>query len=130
MPESYNDNLHKGAIGKLYEYSRDLRQSSTKAEKILWEHLRNRKLNGLKFRRQHPIDKFIADFYCHEKRLVVEIDGSDHNLKTNEEYDNARTYMLSELSIIVVRFRNEEVENNVEEVIRKIITLTGNSEKG
>ena len=92
MTEEYNDNLHKGAIGKLYQYGRELRQSSTKAEKILWEYLRNRNLDGMKFRRQHPIDKFIADFYCHEKKLVVELDGAVHDDKMNAQYDEARTY--------------------------------------
>ena len=63
MTESYNDNLHKEAIGKLYQYGSELRRESTEAEKLLWIELRNRKLNSLKFRRQHPLDKFIVDFY-------------------------------------------------------------------
>jgi very-short-patch-repair endonuclease len=124
MTEEYNDNLHKGAIGKLYQYGRELRQSSTKAEKILWQYLRNRKLNGLKFRRQHPLDKFIADFYCHEKKLVIELDGSVHNIKDNEEYDSARTNEINELGIRVLRFRNDEVESNIETVLKEIIKAT------
>ena len=71
MTESYNDNLHQEAVGKLYQYGRELRKESTEAEKLLWTELRNRKLNGLKFRRQHPLDKFVADFYCNEKKLVI-----------------------------------------------------------
>src|SRR5258706_10402671 len=106
MSEEYNDNLHKGAIGKLYQYGRELRQSSTKPEKILWDCLRNRKLDGLKFRRQHPLDKFIADFYCHEKKLVVELDGAVHDEKANADYDEARTYELAGSGIKVIRFRN------------------------
>ncbi|MEJ0106852.1 MAG: endonuclease domain-containing protein [Bacteroidota bacterium] len=101
MTGSYNDNLHKGAIGKLYEYSRELRQVSTEAEKLLWAELRNRKLNGLKFRRQHPIDKYIADFYCHEKKIVIEVDGVVHDKKENKEYDQARTIELDKLKINV-----------------------------
>ena len=120
MAESYNDNLHKGAIGKLYEYGRELRQSSTEAEKILWEELRNRKLNGLKFRRQHPLDKFIADFYCNEKKIVIELDGGVHDEKEVKEYDANRTYMLGELQITVMRFRNEEVLNDFKTVLKKI----------
>ena len=85
MTESYNDNLHKEAIGKLYQYGRELRQESTEVEKLLWTELRNRKLNGLKFRRQHPLDKFIVDFYCNEKKLVVELDGGVHDEKINKE---------------------------------------------
>src|SRR5881394_3542767 len=94
MTNSYNDNLHKRAIGRLYQFGRKLRQSSTKAEEILWQHLRNKKLDGLKFRRQHPLDNFIVDFYCHEKSLAVEVDGQIHDIKENAEYDKHRTYIL------------------------------------
>lgn len=124
MTEDYNDNLHQGAIGKLYQYGRELRQSSTKAEKILWEYLRNRKFDGLKFRRQHPIDKFIADFYCHEKKLIVELDGAFHDDKMNTYYDKARTYELAETGIKVIRFRNSEVENNISFVLTEIKKAT------
>ena len=124
MSDSYNDNLHKGAIGKLYEFGRDLRQTSTEAEKILWEQLRNRKLNGLKFRRQHPLDKFVADFYCHEKRLVIELDGAVHDDKEVKEYDKTRTYILNELGITVMRFRNDEVINDMQKVLKMITEHT------
>jgi very-short-patch-repair endonuclease len=120
MPESYNDNLHKEAIGKLYQYGRELRQESTEAEKLLWEELRNRKFNGLKFRRQHPLDKFIVDFYCNEKKIVLELDGGVHNEKINKEYDEARTAMLAGLNIIVLRFKNEEVIIDMQGVLKKI----------
>ena len=120
MPESYNDNLHKEAIGKLYQFGRELRQESTEAEKLLWKELRNKKLNGLKFRRQHPIDKFIVDFYCHERKLVIELDGNIHDKIVNKEYDDARTALLAGLNIFVLRFRNEQVIDNLKEVIQKI----------
>ncbi|HYM93362.1 MAG TPA: endonuclease domain-containing protein [Chitinophagaceae bacterium] len=118
--DNYNDNLHKGATGKLYEYGKDLRQTSTKAEEVLWQHLRNKKLNGLKFRRQHPLDNFIADFYCNEKKLVIELDGGIHDEKEIRQYDEARTYDLKEFDITVIRFRNEEVLNDIKYVIEKI----------
>ena len=120
MTESYNNNLHKEAIAKLYQYGRELRQESTEAEKLLWEELRNRKLIGLKFRRQHPLDKFIVDFYCNEKKIVLELDGGVHNEKINKEYDEARTAMLAGLNIIVLRFKNEEVINDMQGVLKKI----------
>lgn len=120
MPESYNDNLHKEANGKLYQFGRELRQELTEAEKLLWAELRNKKLNGLKFRRQHPIDKFVADFYCHEKKLVIELDGDIHDEKVNKEYDDARTAMLTGLNVIVLRFRNRDVINNMKDVLKKI----------
>src|SRR5689334_15835600 len=103
MIEEYNDNLHKGAIGKLYQYGRELRKASTTAERILWEHLRNGKLAGLKFRRQHPLLKFIADFYCHEKKLVVELDGAVHNAKEIAAYDKYRTFELEGSGVRVIR---------------------------
>src|ERR1035437_9732286 len=81
MPESYNDNLHKYSSPKIYEFAKDLRQTSTVAEQLLWEHIRNKKLSGLKFRRQHPLDNYIADFYCHEKKLAIQLDGGIHNNK-------------------------------------------------
>jgi very-short-patch-repair endonuclease len=114
MPEEYNDNLHKGAIGKLYQYGRELRQSATKAEKILWEYLRNRNLDGLKFRRQHPVDKF----------MVVELDGAVHDDKMNAQYDEARSYELKGSGIRVMRFRNSEVENNISFVLTEIRKVT------
>ncbi len=124
MSVEYNDNLHKRATGKLYQYGRELRQSLTKAEKILWEYLRNRKLDGFKFRRQHPVDKFIADFYCHEKKLVIELDGSVHDEKMNAQYDEARSYELKGSGIKVIRFRNSEVENNIAFVLEEIRKVT------
>jgi len=85
--EPYNKNLHKYASAKIFQHAKALRRSSTEAEERLWVELRNKKLKGLKFRRQHPIDKWIVDFYCHEKKLVIELDGSVHNEKEIAEYD-------------------------------------------
>jgi very-short-patch-repair endonuclease len=76
---SYNNSLHKYATPKIYGNAKTLRQTETEAEKLLWQQLRSKKFNGLKFRRQHPIDKWIADFYCHEKKLIIELDGAVHN---------------------------------------------------
>jgi very-short-patch-repair endonuclease len=121
MTESYNDNLHKEAIGKLYQYARELRQEPTAAENLLWAAIRNRKLNNLKFRRQHLLDKFIVDFYCNEKKLVVELDGDIHDVKRNKEYDDARTAMLAGLNICVLRFRNEEIVPDIATVLKKIV---------
>ncbi len=120
MSDSYHDNLHKGSIGKLFEYARDLRKNETSAEDLLWRNLRNRKLDGLKFRRQHPLDKLIPDFYCHEKKLAIEVDGSVHDSKEAKESDEGRTYELKELGITVLRFRNEEVLNDMSLVLKTI----------
>ena len=90
----------------------------TPAEQKLWSHLRNRQLNGLKFRRQHPIEKFIIDFYCDEAKLCIEIDGDSHVEQI--EYDQARTAYLNELGYTVIRFTNREVVNQCEAVLQHI----------
>ena len=105
---------------------RDLRKNPTKAEKILWKALRNRKLLNMKFRRQQPIFHdltgretfFIADFYCHEKNLIIELDGTIHNFKIKQ--DKERTEILNSLGLRIIRFSNNEVENNLNNVIKKI----------
>ena len=119
--ENYNENLHKSAYSKLYEYAKELRKDETNAEELLWQRIRNKQVVGLKFRRQHPLDKFIADFYCHEKKLVIELDGSVHDHEDNKQADEGRSYELNELHITVIRFRNEEVIDDIEKVIKKII---------
>lgn len=93
----------------------------TEAEDILWKHLRNKKLNGLKFRRQHPLDIFIADFYCHEKKLVIELDGGIHDILEQKEYDEGRTSELEGKGFKVIRFRNEEIMNDLEDVLNRIL---------
>jgi very-short-patch-repair endonuclease len=106
--------------GEVVALARHLRKKQTPAEQILWKCLRNRRLAGLKFRRQHPIDKFIADFYCHEARLVVEVDGAVHREKNQAERDALRTEILSRICLSVVRVTNTEVETALEKVLRTI----------
>jgi len=100
--------------------ARELRQEMTEAEKCLWKELRNRNLEGNKFRRQHPINIYIADFYCHAKRLVVEVDGGIHKRRENREYDENRTTDLERFGIQVLRFTNEEVLEQTDKVLYKI----------
>ncbi len=105
---------------------RDLRKRATKAEKIFWENVRNRKFEGKKFDRQFPLffdlfgkeTFFIADFYCHKMKTVVEIDGKIHDY--SREHDELRTGIINMLGINVVRFKNEEIENNIEEVLKQL----------
>lgn len=99
--------------------ARYLRREETKAEKILWKALRNNNL-GVKWRRQHPVDMFIIDFYAPKIKLAIELDGSTHNLKENKEYDQDRTDYLNLKYITVLRFWNNEVENNLSTVLDKI----------
>jgi len=105
---------------------RNLRKNQTEAEKILWSQLRNRKLNNQKFLRQHPIffeingqkRFFVADFYCSKKRLVIEVDGKIH--LRQKDYDEIRTEIINFLGIKVIRFQNEEIQNNLTGVIEQI----------
>ncbi|HEY1019364.1 MAG TPA: DUF559 domain-containing protein [Sediminibacterium sp.] len=108
-------------------FARRLRQNLTPEERIMWNLLRNRKLMGYKFLRQHPIKVwetdghyhfYYADFYCSEKRLVIEIDGLIHCLQ--EDYDRARDVIMIELNLQVLRVSNEEVNGNVDGVLQKI----------
>ncbi len=99
--------------------ARYLRKEETKAEKMLWKELRNNNI-GVKFRRQHPIDMFILDFYAPAIKLAIELDGSVHNIKENKQYDEARTEYLKSKCITVLRFWNSEVEENLDKVLEKI----------
>lgn len=110
--------MYFGAKPDILEKANALRKDMTGAEKILWERLKNKQVLKLRFRRQHPIDIFIADFYCHSVRLVIELDGKIH--KTQKEYDQGRTAEMEQFDIQVIRFKNEEVENDIENVIKKI----------
>lgn len=91
----------------------------TKAERKLWEEIRNKKL-GKKFRRQHPIGKYIADFYCHECKLMIEVDGTVHDQKHVMERDLGRETKIRELGLKILRFRNEEVMHELKRVIQEI----------
>jgi very-short-patch-repair endonuclease len=102
------------------QFARELRQPQTPAEATLWRHLRNRNLK-YKFRRQHPIDFFIIDFYCAKAKLLIEIDGASHDEKEQQEYDQARAEYLEALGYKVIRFRNEDVRYNAHAVVTAII---------
>jgi very-short-patch-repair endonuclease len=110
--------------GYVYGLCRKLRQKPTAAEGLLWKQLRTKNLNGLKFRRQHPIGRYIADLYCPEARLAIELNGSVHSQKDQKEYDRIRTETIESLNIRVLRIKNEEVIRDVEKVLGKIASLT------
>ncbi|MFQ5610590.1 MAG: endonuclease domain-containing protein [Anaerolineae bacterium] len=105
-------------LSPIQQRARELRQQMTPAEKTLWQRLRNKQLNGFKFRRQHPLGPFIADFYCPACRLVVEIDGDIHDLQP--ERDAARTERFEQYGYRVIRFRNEQVLDDLEGVLTAI----------
>ena len=111
---------HYGAKPEIFERAQQLRKVMTEAEEKLWKRLRNRKFEGLKFRRQHPVSRFIVDFYCHEKRLVVEVDGSIHDLQEVKERDEGREEELKNLGLNVIRFTNEEIEYDIDNVLNSL----------
>ena len=114
------ENFYFGASEEIIRRARVLRKTMTKAETKLWQHLQNNQFQGLKFRRQHPISRFIVDFYCHSLKLVVEIDGDIHLQDIQQERDENRTYELEELGLTVIRFDNEKVMNNLVGVLQEI----------
>ena len=116
----YHEHLHQGAKPSTHKHANDLRLRSTKAEQTLWALLRNRQLKGKKFRRQHAIAYYVADFYCHECKLAIELDGYHHAGKEAKEYDQLRTAALNEIGITVLRFWNQEVIDNPSQVLQKI----------
>ncbi len=100
--------------------ARSLRKIQTYAESLLWSKLRSRQLSGFKFRRQHPFDSYILDFYCSEAKLAIEVDGSQHINVENKKMDDARTTFLMQKGIQVIRFWNNDVLNHVDDVIAEI----------
>lgn len=111
--------MHYGAIKPIFENAEYLRKNMTHEEKIVWAYLSNNQM-GFKFRRQHPIWMYIADFYCHELKLVIEIDGSIHNLNDVKMKDVIRENDLVDFGITVLRFTNETVRSEMEVVIKNI----------
>jgi very-short-patch-repair endonuclease len=99
--------------------ARGLRQTMTDAERTLWRHLRNRQLSGLKFRRQHEIDRHIVDFVCTEALLIVELDGGQHADQVN--YDERRTQQLEAMGYRVLRFWNNDVLVNIDSVLEVVM---------
>ena len=98
--------------------AKQLRENQTQPERILWSVLRGRQLGGLKFRRQHPIEPYIVDFYCAEARLVIEIDGQSHDGKEN--YDSQRSSYLNQIGLTILRISNDDVIHNLTGVAEAI----------
>ena len=105
-----------------------MRKQPTQAESVLWRHLRGQQISGYRFRRQHPIDRFIVDFYCREAGLVIEVDGSVHDSREAKEYDEARQKFLEQRGLTVMRFRNAQVVNDTNMVLASIFAFLEASE--
>lgn len=107
-----------GADLNIKAKAKELRKSMTHTEILLWDHLRNRRINNMHFRHQHPYGIYIIDFFCSKANLAIEVDGEIHKFK--REYDRERIKYLEESGLKVLRFTNADVENNIEGVIKKI----------
>jgi very-short-patch-repair endonuclease len=125
----YKDCLFYNASPEIHKRAKELRKNMTESEQVLWEHIRNRKHRKLKFRRQHPIGTFIADFYCHEIKLVIEVDGEIHELPENKEYDIGRNAEMEDMGIAVIRFTNDEVLNSMSSVLKRIDEIVQSRER-
>ena len=112
-------NQNHGANKNTFGKARALRKKMTSSEKLLWEIIRNKKLKGFHFRKQHPFGSYIIDFYCHKANLAIEIDGKIHLGK--KDYDNVREGDLVSSGIKVIRFRNEDVETRPDWVKEQIL---------
>ena len=110
-------------MDKKYTRARNLRKNATPQEIKLWTLLRNRNFQGLKFTRQYPIGNYIADFACRSKKLIIELDGGQHNEDENIEYDKERTQYLENNGYKVVRFWNNEIDQNLEGVYDKLLKV-------
>ncbi|MBK6525225.1 MAG: endonuclease domain-containing protein [Crocinitomicaceae bacterium] len=100
--------MFKGASSIIFKRAERLRDRMTEAECLLWEELRNKKF-PVKFRRQHPLGKYIADFYCHKLKLVIELDGNIHLKPEVNACDKIREDVIRSFGLTVIRFTNEEV---------------------
>lgn len=107
-------------MNKLNILARTLRKSQTPQEQKIWNLLRNRQLFGYKFKRQYPIGNYIVDFVCRERKLIIEIDGGQHNTSKNIEYDSQRSEFLQSRGFTVIRFWNNDIDNNIEGVYKEI----------
>ena len=117
LKPNHDEGMWKGAPSDSFSKAQFLRRNETKAEKLLWEKLRNNQLGGLKFRRQHPVNIYIADFYCHKFKLIIELDGDYHNQEEQKQKDEVRTEVLGLNDLKIIRFKNEEVEQDINQVL-------------
>jgi cyclase len=111
--------MFEGASPIIFENAKRLRNTMTDAETVLWMHVKGI-INGCKFRRQHPIGQFVADFYCHKAKLIIEVDGSIHNLPDVKKMDKEKEEYLEQNGYVILRFSNNEIKTSIETVPGKI----------
>ena len=111
--------MFEGASHLIFANAKHLRKNMTAAETVLWMYLKVG-IDGFKFRRQHPINRFIVDFYCVKIKLVIEVDGDIHEIPENKIYDIGRSQILNDFGISVIRFSNKQIMDNIEYVLKLI----------
>jgi very-short-patch-repair endonuclease len=116
--------MYYGAKPSIFKLARELRKNETAAEKVLWSKLNRNQILGLQFRRQHPINMFIADFFCPKIKLVIEVDGSIHEIPEYNTHDTGRTDFLNDHGITVIRFKNEQIVNEIDYTINEIVNVS------
>lgn len=110
-------NMFYGALPIHFELAKKLRNNPTEAELYLWNYLSKIEIKGIRFKRQHPVLYYIADFYCHKVKLIIEVDGGYHNIPEQFNYDQNRDCELESLGLKVIRFANKQVMTEIEEVL-------------
>jgi very-short-patch-repair endonuclease len=118
--------MYFGAKPEIFKLAKELRKLETEAEKQLWSRLNNNQIIGLQFRRQHPINRFIADFYCPKIKLIIEVDGSIHELPEYQFNDIGRSEILNDFGITVIRFTNEQIIEQTDSTVEEIKTICKN----
>ena len=108
-------------------FARNLRNNQTEAEHKLWSQLQDKKLSGYRFRRQHPIPPYIVNFCCLEKKLIIELDGGQHAEDNNRYYDQQRDEFLRNKNFHILRFWNDQVINEIDSVLAKILDCLENA---
>ncbi|HER41279.1 MAG TPA: endonuclease domain-containing protein [Salinimicrobium catena] len=121
--------MWKGAPAQNFSRAQELRSNLTAAEKKLWERLQLEPFKKNHFRRQHPLQNFIVDFYSHSLKLVIEIDGPYHQSEIQKMSDEKRTGILEFQGVSVIRFTNEEIINEMEKVVEKLVEFIELPEK-
>ena len=119
--------MHQGAKPQIFENANFLRHHKLTYEELrLWNKLKNKQLLNQRFRRQHPIGPYILDFFCPNCKLAIEVDGISHLVSSQQEYDHIRTEYLNAVGITELRFTNEQVDNDLEDIIINIKTVIQN----
>ena len=112
--------MHLYASPRIFGNAKNLRRNLTPTEELLWTYLRNRQIENVKFRKQHPMSRYVADFYAHEVKMVIELDGKHHENPDQLFYDMDRTEVLAFYGISILRFKNEQVLHSIKEILEEI----------